>query len=85
MLNKNLRNFHHFLLTFKGTSSTCKTISGDTNRPCLFPFIYNDVEYTACTREGNDGINWCSTEVDNSGKFISDKWGNCSPECTIGN
>ena len=62
---------------------TCKTSgSPDSNKPCVFPFIYGGVKYTTCTEISNFGIHWFSTEVDATGSHIIDKAGNCSPECT---
>ena len=62
-------------------SKACKTILGD---PCVFPFSYKNVEYTACTSVENNGTQWCSTEVDGNGVVIEKKWGNCGPECNRG-
>ena len=65
----------------------CYTNGGpDSNKPCVFPFIYNGIEYTACTTVENDGIAWCSTEVDVlNGNYVEGKWGNCGPGCSGGN
>ena len=64
----------------------CYTNGGpDSNKPCVFPFIYNGIEYTACTTVENDGIAWCSTEVDViNGNYVGGKWGNCGPGCSGG-
>ena len=53
--------------------------------PCIFPFIYHGAMYTACTTVENNGIAWCSTNVDISGTHVEDNWGNCSPGCSLGN
>ena len=67
-------------------SLVCKTNGGDhPNSPCVFPFIYNNVKYAACTSVDNGGTPWCSTEVNGNGDYIDGKWGNCGPECSRGN
>ena len=43
---------------------------------CHFPFIWKGRTYEECTKTDWDQL-WCSTEVDNNGEFIKDKWGNC--------
>ena len=71
-------------ISFKD-SLVCKTNAGDhPNSPCVFPFIYNNVRYAACTSIDNGGTPWCSTEVNDNGDYIEGKWGNCGPECSRG-
>ena len=77
-----------YLMHVTNTNSLdCYTNGGpDSNKPCVFPFIYNGIEYTACTTVENDGIAWCSTEVDVlNGSYVEGKWGNCGPGCSGGN
>lgn len=40
--------------------------------------------YTACTTVENNGIAWCSTNVDIGGTHVEDNWGNCRPGCSVG-
>ena len=62
--------------------SGCRTISGPrTGELCVFPFIYNSVEYSHCTGVDHN-VNWCSVEVDDSGQYVQDKWGNCGSMCS---
>merc|ERR1711988_175975 len=59
----------------------CLTISGpDTGKQCVFPFIHQGNTYQTCTAFSHDQL-WCSTEVDDSGAYIQDKWGNCGDGC----
>ena len=55
----------------------CKTTDGAL---CVFPYIYKNVKYTACSTIENNGTHWCSTDVDGNGGY-NEKWGNCGPEC----
>jgi len=54
------------------------------NASCKFPFIFEELKYTGCTRD-HDPRNklWCSTEVDDEGFHIPRKWqwGYCSENC----
>merc|ERR1712130_168149 len=64
-----------------GYFSQCRTVGGaDPGSQCIFPFIFDGVRYTDCTREGsNDGKAWCSTKVDYQRHHIGGKgnWGHC--------
>ena len=53
------------------------------NTPCIFPFTYKDVEYNNCTDIDHNAY-WCATGVDNEGKLITGKWGNCGAFCVHG-
>ena len=60
----------------------CETNGGDdANQQCVFPFSYEGVTYEHCTSVGNNGTQWCSTEVDENGEYVSGKWGNCGSGC----
>ena len=62
----------------------CGTKNGPVaKKPCVFPFNYNDISYTKCTRDHHDQP-WCSTEVDAYGKHVKGKWGNCDSNCGTG-
>ena len=62
----------------------CATKNGPVaKKPCVFPFNYNDISYTKCTRDHHDQP-WCSTEVDAYGKHVKGKWGNCDSNCGTG-
>ena len=70
---KSLDNNHPYTYTI--IFLECKTIAGqDPYKPCVFPFIYEDVSYDECTRANFDQL-WCATEVDSDGEWT--KWGNC--------
>ena len=62
----------------------CQTDGGpETNKPCVFPFRYKGVEYKSCANIRNNGIKWCSTEVDSNQNYVG-KWGNCGEGCIMG-
>ena len=49
---------------------------GSSGVPCVFPFIYRDVTYNACTDKDSDtGQPWCATKVDSDGWVLDHKWG----------
>lgn len=53
----------------------CRTV-GSSGVPCVFPFIYRDVTYNACTDKDSDtGQPWCATKVDSEGWVLDHKWG----------
>ena len=63
----------------------CETNGGnDANQKCVFPFSYEGVTYEKCTSVGNNGTQWCSTEVDENGEYVSGKYGNCGSGCDKG-
>jgi hypothetical protein len=45
---------------------------------CVFPFFYNNVEYTSCLDDG-DSTPWCPTSLTNTNEFLpsSDDWRDC--------
>lgn len=46
--------------------------------PCQFPFKNNKRTFDSCTTDlAEDGISWCSTEVDDEGFHVFGTWGNC--------
>jgi hypothetical protein len=63
------------------TSLKCKTTNGEgpqKNRPCVFPFVYQETTFESCTnRSDPDNKLWCSTKVidahgvENPGKGVS--------------
>jgi len=62
------------------TCNDCYTISGpQTGKPCVFPFKYNGITYTTCTKAWTSTklwpTLWCSTSVTNGN--YNGKWGNC--------
>ena len=68
------------------SSVECLTKNDDSpnpETPCHFPFTYEGITYFECTEKKWDQL-WCSTEVDNSGNFVSGKWGNCGNGCEAG-
>ena len=54
--------------------SNCYTVIGAApDKPCIFPFIYDGVTYNECIWHKHethfDGDHWCSTKVNETGKF----------------
>jgi len=60
-----------------GNFSVCSTDSGAT---CVFPFIWEGVEYSGCI-PGAQGKDWCSTKVDTAGVHIQGYSAICKPQC----
>jgi len=75
--------------TEKFCTKSCIPESGPgAGEPCIFPFTWNKVTYTACapwiwTGE-NFGKTWCSTKVDRFGNHVDGegKYGFCSKTCS---
>ena len=62
----------------------CITVDGpDNGTTCVFPWIFDNVTYPACTMYDEDEP-WCSTKVDDNGVHIGGQgnWGYCDPECS---
>ena len=61
------------------------TVSGaDPNKPCIFPFIFNNETHYGCIWDLNDSYAWCSTKVDDQGNHIWGNWGKCDgSKCPI--
>jgi hypothetical protein len=58
--------------------------STDPNKPCIFPFKFNDVVYEGCPTDLKDkNKRWCSTESNENNVENSEKWGYCSGYCPI--
>ena len=53
------------------------------NKLCVFPFWYNGTRYDECTSIDNDGVSWCSTEVDANDLHIVGQTGSCGPYCHV--
>ena len=51
------------------------------DKPCVFPFIYNGVEYTQCTRTDHEDL-WCSTLNYRNGEMRD--WWTCSESKNCG-
>jgi len=63
------------------TCLPCKTV-GDSGKPCIFPFIYQNTTYDRCTsRDSDTGQPWCATAIDNEGYVIDYAWGDCDEGC----
>lgn len=53
----------------------------EDNIPCVFPFIFQGVQYDSCTTDGDPNSKpWCSTRTDNANKHLSGFWGHCQTE-----
>ena len=65
----------------------CKTISGShKNQECQFPFTFRGAVYDTCITGSKRRQPWCATELDNSGTYITGKWGYCdTSKCPLGN
>ena len=66
-------------------SRRLRQVSADTQgsdppylQPCVFPFTYGGVTYTACTNTDHTAP-WCSTKVGSLGNHIPGYWGECAP------
>lgn len=67
---------------------SCKTWDQDpdelakTGQNCVFPFIFEDVEYNGCTKykDPKDEA-WCATAVDRNSEMRKDQFGHCNPGC----
>ena len=59
----------------------CSTNGGnEVNKDCVFPFIYESLQYHACTKTDSKK-DWCYTKVDSNGVGIYGKWGYCNSQC----
>ena len=62
----------------------CTTVSGvDPNKPCVFPFAYENELHHECTLKGDNKF-WCMTEESNSSQVPS-KHGYCDLNCPLEN
>lgn len=60
----------------------CLTNEGsESNKPCVFPFIYMGVKYETCTMKNDLSKQWCSTKVDSNGHHTWGHWGYCNEHC----
>lgn len=53
--------------------------------PCVFPFIYSDVQYYGCSVASigeNHRAAWCATKVDDDGYAVPGHWTTC-PGCNV--
>eukprot|EP00040_Diaphanoeca_grandis_P020525 m.109218 g.109218 ORF g.109218 m.109218 type:complete len:450 (-) comp27934_c3_seq1:228-1577(-) len=76
-------SMHHGSV-YKDGYSQCKTHSNEwkmripAGTPCVFPFTYYGVKYSACTTDDTDGsYAWCATKVDNNGEAEEGHWATC--------
>ena len=62
----------------------CLTV---TDLPCVFPFVYKNETYSACTGADSDnGAKWCATEVDSETReAVQNAWDDCQsgPQCGV--
>ena len=65
----------------------CYTVSGPgANKPCMFPFRFNGVNYNTCTLDSaEENKPWCSTRVDGNNNHVpgGGHYGNCGPKCPL--
>jgi len=63
--------------------SECLTIAGPgKGRPCIFPFKFQELEYSECTTyQADDKRPWCATKVNENGEHISNTYGICGEDC----
>ena len=73
--------------TYLSILDECKTVSGPSaNKPCRFPFHYQNVTYNTCTmRQADDNKPWCSTLVDDNNNHVpgGGHYGDCGPKCPL--
>lgn len=50
---------------------------GDKGNPCAFPFTYNGVTYSGCTKADHERY-WCDVDT------TTGEWQNCEEGCPIG-
>jgi hypothetical protein len=62
------------LLPNANALATCTTPKGD----CVFPFLYNGVEYNSCASTGDSRPAWCFV-----GTRIGPDWSACGADCTL--
>ena len=83
---------------FGGDMNTAAVFCKSEPSPCIFPFIYKDVEYTECTDvdttvatsdassngETTTNFKWCATLTDEAGYMVESFWGKCTdPETCL--
>jgi len=70
--------------TVVDATGVCVTVQPPT--PCVLPFVYNGVTYTACTTAGDNLAAWCSTAVGVNREYENDdNWNYCDPlSCRLG-
>ena len=57
----------------------CRTQS---NKACIFPFIYKNKAYSSCTdADSVNGAAWCAIKVDSNGVVVNNKWEDCQSNC----
>ena len=71
-------SYCHFSFILFITECRTKNNGPEPNKPCLFPFKYQDKVYNECTTDGYGSTYWCATAfpVTNSAG-----WGLCSSSC----
>ncbi len=49
---------------------------------CIFPYVYEGVQYTTCIGSNNAGVMWCPTADLDGANWVAgtSKWGNCVGE-----
>ena len=53
-----------------------------SNKPCIFPFIYKNKAYSSCTDvDSVNGAAWCAIKVDSNGVVVNNKWEDCQSNC----
>ena len=60
--------------------SDVNPLTGQSGKPCAFPFIYDGVTYTKCKIIFGD-IPICSTRVDSDNNHVDGHWGICNDQC----
>ena len=64
----------------------CNTVGGpETNKPCIFPFVWKGLQFDKCTdinhpESNNTSELYCATNVDEVTKEMK-AWGKCSRTC----
>ena len=63
-------------------STSCYTKTG---KACIFPFKYAGRTYSQCITKDNGDTPWCSTRVDEEGKYVDGHWSDCHNDCEYNN
>ena len=61
-------------IVFEGDDYALSVFCKAEPAPCVFPFVYNGVEYAECT-EVDSSAKWCATLTDEENNMVEGFWG----------
>ena len=62
--------------------TACTTIRGPrSDKPCVFPFVFNGESKTTCIKGRLRPEPWCATKVNDANEYIRGEWGICGDSC----